>query len=57
MTGKDVIVTLCGAFNSDEVLNHAVEFAGPGVASLSIDERLVRGHGVWGRGLEEFEHG
>lgn len=41
VTGKDVIVTLCGHFNKDEVLNHAVEFAGEGLASLSIDERLA----------------
>jgi homoaconitate hydratase len=41
VTGKDVIVTLCGLYNQEEVLNAAVEFAGPGVASLSIDERLA----------------
>jgi aconitase A len=41
VTGKDVIITLCGLFNNDEVLNHGVEFCGPGVAHLSIDERLV----------------
>src|ERR1700674_1602519 len=35
--GKDVIVALCGLFNHDEVLNHAVEFVGDGVKSLSID--------------------
>jgi homoaconitate hydratase len=40
-TGKDVIITLCGYFNRDEVLNHAVEFVGEGVVSLSIDERLT----------------
>ena len=39
-TGKDVIVTLCGLYNQEEVLNAAVEFTGPGVASLSIDARL-----------------
>ncbi|MCP5052945.1 MAG: homoaconitase [bacterium] len=39
-TGKDVIVTLCGIYNQGEVLNAAVEFTGPGVASLSMDERL-----------------
>ena len=39
-TGKDVIVTLCGLYNREEVLNAAVEFAGPGVASLSMDARL-----------------
>ncbi len=41
VTGKDVIVTLCGHFNKDEVLNHAVEFVGDGVAALSIDDRLA----------------
>jgi homoaconitate hydratase len=40
-TGKDVIIALCGYFNNDEVLNHAVEFSGNGVAYLSIDDRLV----------------
>ena len=41
VTGKDVIVALCGSFNSDEVLNAAIEFTGEGVASLSIDDRLT----------------
>lgn len=47
VVGKDVIVALCGVFNKDEVLNHAVEFAsspdaraGEGVACLSIDQRM-----------------
>ena len=40
VTGKDVIVTLCGLYNQEEVLNAAVEFTGPGVASLSMDARL-----------------
>jgi homoaconitate hydratase len=40
-TGKDVIVTLCGLYNHDEVLNAAVEFSGPGVASLSMDARFT----------------
>jgi homoaconitate hydratase len=40
VVGKDVIIALCGLFNHDEVLNHAVEFAGHGVASLSIDQRM-----------------
>src|SRR5215472_9343167 len=39
-TGKDVIITLCGLYNNDEVLNAAVEFTGPGVATLTMDERL-----------------
>jgi homoaconitate hydratase len=41
VTGKDVIVTLCGLFNKDEVLNHAVEFVGDGVASLSAEQRMT----------------
>ena len=40
VTGKDVIVTLCGLYNRDEVLNAAVEFVGPGVAGLTMDARL-----------------
>ncbi|MCX7875730.1 MAG: homoaconitase [Melioribacteraceae bacterium] len=39
--GKDVIIALCGYFNNDEVLNHAIEFTGDGVTTLSIDERLT----------------
>jgi len=41
VTGKDIIITLCGFFNKDEVLNHAVEFSGDGIASLDIDARLT----------------
>ena len=41
VTGKDVIITLCGLFNHDEVLNHVLEFTGNGIADLSIDERLT----------------
>jgi homoaconitate hydratase len=40
-TGKDVIITLCGFFNHDEVLNHAVEFVGDGLASLTLNDRLT----------------
>ena len=40
VTGKDVIITLAGYFNKDEVLNHAIEFSGSGVSALSIDQRL-----------------
>ena len=40
VVGKDVIVALCGLFNSDEVLNHAVEFAGDGIGCLSMDQRM-----------------
>jgi homoaconitate hydratase len=41
VTGKDVIISLCGLYNSGEVLNAAVEFHGPGVAGLSISDRLT----------------
>ncbi len=41
VTGKDVIITLAGFFNKDEVLNHALEFSGDGVAALSLDQRLT----------------
>ena len=40
-TGKDVIIALCGLYSQEEVLNAAVEFAGPGVASLSMEARLT----------------
>jgi len=41
VTGKDVILALCGIINSDQVLNHAVEFAGEGIASLSMPDRMA----------------
>ena len=41
VTGKDVIVALCGSFNRDEVLNAALEFTGEGIAALGIDDRLT----------------
>ncbi|NIM18914.1 MAG: homoaconitase [Candidatus Latescibacteria bacterium] len=40
VVGKDVIIALCGLFNKDEVLNHAVEFAGDGIAVLTMDQRM-----------------
>ena len=40
VSGKDVIITLCGLYNHDEALNAAVEFSGPGIASLPMDARL-----------------
>lgn len=41
VTGKDVIITLCGLYNREEVLNAALEFSGPGLASLSMEARLT----------------
>ena len=41
VTGKDVIIALCGLFNKDEVLNHAVEFVGDGVANLSMRRAMT----------------
>src|SRR5579862_4205596 len=40
VTGKDVIIALCGLYK-EEVLNAAVEFTGKGIASLSTDARLT----------------
>jgi len=40
VTGKDVIITLCGSYNRDEALNAAIEFTGPGVVSLPMDARF-----------------
>ena len=40
VSGKDVIISLCGLYNHDEALNAAIEFSGPGVASLSMDARF-----------------
>lgn len=43
VTGKDVIVALCGLFNNDDVLNHAIEFTGSEqtMRSIPIDDRLT----------------
>ncbi|KAL8788996.1 MAG: hypothetical protein Q9213_001405 [Squamulea squamosa] len=43
VTGKDVIVALCGLFANDQVLNHAIEFTGSDVSmeSLAVDDRLA----------------
>ena len=41
VSGKDVIISLCGHFNNDEVLNHAIEFVGGGINILSIEDRLT----------------
>jgi homoaconitate hydratase len=41
VTGKDVILTLCGSLRNDDVLNCALEFSGPGVSNLSITDRMT----------------
>ncbi|KAL9613350.1 MAG: hypothetical protein Q9167_002111 [Letrouitia subvulpina] len=43
VTGKDVIVALCGLFSNDEVLNHAIEFTGSEetMNTLAVDDRLA----------------
>ena len=43
VTGKDVIVALCGLFNKDDVLNHAIEFTGTEqtLRTIPVDDRLT----------------
>jgi len=41
VTGKDVIITLCGLYNQGEVLNAVIEFGGSGITNLSMEERLT----------------
>ncbi|KAF7725984.1 mitochondrial Homoaconitase [Apophysomyces ossiformis] len=42
VTGKDVIITLCGLFNKDQVLNTAIEFHGQeALEGLSVEDRLA----------------
>lgn len=43
VTGKDVIIALCGILSNDEVLNHAIEFTGSEdtMRSLPVDARLT----------------
>src|SRR4051812_35493187 len=41
VVGKDVIIALCGLFNRDEVLNHAVEFVDDGAANLPMSARMT----------------
>jgi homoaconitate hydratase len=40
-TGKDVILVLCDLFGGGEVENVAVEAAGPGVSTLTMDDRFA----------------
>lgn len=41
VVGKDLIISLCGYFKNDEVLNHIIEFVGEGVKELNVDQRLT----------------
>lgn len=41
VTGKDLIIALCGHFANDDVLNCAIEFDGEGVASLAMEQRMT----------------
>jgi homoaconitate hydratase len=41
VSGKDLILTLCATCRDGQVLNAAVEFAGPGVASLDMASRMT----------------
>jgi homoaconitate hydratase len=41
VTGKDVIISLCGYFNNDEVLNHAIEFVGEGIRHIKMNDRFT----------------
>ena len=40
LSGKDVILTIIGMIGVDGALYKSMEFTGPGVASLSMDDRL-----------------
>lgn len=39
--GKDLILSLCATFDQGEVRSTIVEFTGPGVASLNMDDRFT----------------
>jgi homoaconitate hydratase len=41
VSGKDIIIALCGIFNKDEVLNHVIEFSGEAIECLTIEDRLT----------------
>lgn len=40
-TGKDVILTLCSVFGAGEAFNTALEFAGEGVVTLAVEDRMT----------------
>ena len=41
VTGKDVILTLIGRIGADGALYASLEFGGPGLAGLNVDERMA----------------
>lgn len=41
VSGKDIALALCGIFDKDEVLNHALEFEGDALEYISIEQRLT----------------
>ncbi|KAL3440611.1 mitochondrial Homoaconitase [Aspergillus insuetus] len=43
VTGKDIIIALCGLFNQDDVLNHSIEFTGSEetMRSIPVDDRIT----------------
>lgn len=41
VSGKDIILALCGTFNNSEVLNTIVEFSGKAVKEISVEQRLT----------------
>ena len=41
VTGKDIILSLIAAIGSDGAMNAALEFGGPGLRHLNIDERMA----------------
>ncbi|CAD6592539.1 MAG: mitochondrial Homoaconitase [Alectoria sarmentosa] len=58
VTGKDVIVALCGILSNDEVLNHAIEFTGSEdtMGSLPVDARLTIANMTteWGKEIQQY---
>jgi aconitase A len=55
VTGKDVIVALCGLFNNDEVLNHAIEFTGSEQTMMESAESNLLGSSAEGKEAEESD--
>jgi homoaconitate hydratase len=50
VTGKDVIIALCGIYNQEEVLNAAIEFGGPGSRVVNRRRLAIANMSTeWGR--------